>query len=277
VEGYRFSLRGRRVLEEGWMNAYTPYIRFKEFILPDLREGMSIPITKIGYRRRYTKAPKRFNPSSAIKLMEDKGIGTKATRTEIIYTLQKRGYIKGSSFEMTELGFAVAEILNHYCPAILSIELTRELEKDLESINSGELEADKIVQKTIQRLTPILESFKFHEKEIGRHINEALKADSVKIILASCPACNTGKMYINRNNKTGKRFASCTNYKSGCKQTYPLPQRGEIKTTGYRCQSCRAPIIEVQIQGRRLQRFCINYECTNKGDNREEEVINANQ
>jgi DNA topoisomerase-1 len=266
VEGYFFHLRGSRILERGWMIFYAPYIREKEVVLPSLRKGQVIPIVRIGAIRRHTKPPSRFNPSSVLKLMEDGMIGTKATRTDIIDTLFERGYIEGNTIEITELGFAIIETLNRYCPEILSVEMTRDLEQDIELIHTGDISANTVVEKAVDVLNPVLAAFKEKEKLIGVEIDEALKSDALRAsILGSCPVCKSGEIRVIRNKKTGKRFAGCSNYfKDLCSVSYPLPQKGKIQAMGKSCGECGAPIIKVIRKGRRPWHICINPECPTK-------------
>ena len=96
-----------------------------------------MPFAKLRSLERYTKPPARFNPGSLLRLMEDEGLGTKATRTDIVDTLFKRGYVKGSTTEITDLGFTIIENLERYVPDILSVEMTRSLEEDMGRIQRG--------------------------------------------------------------------------------------------------------------------------------------------
>jgi DNA topoisomerase-1 len=264
--GYRFHLKGSRVLKKGWTIFYEPYTRKKEVVLPRLREKQVIPISRIETIRRYTKPPPRFNPSSLLKLMEDKEIGTKATRTDIIDTLLKRGYIEDRNIEVTDLGFTVVETLSRYCPEILSVELTRKLERDLDSIRTGEISADVVVERSKEVLEPVLSVFKEKEELIGSEIDGALRRETQRAnILGKCPDCETGDIRIIRNKKTGKRFAGCSNYFEGlCDASYPLPQMGKIQATGKACPECGVPIIRLVRRGRRPWEFCLDFDCPTK-------------
>jgi DNA topoisomerase-1 len=273
VGGYLFHIIGNGFLERGWLDLYGRYARFKEVPLHSLRKGMIIPITKIGYRKRTTKPPRRYTQISLLRLMEEKGLGTKATRTSIIGTLFKRGYIKNRNIIITPLGFSVIEILRRFCPEILGLVVTRELEQELEEISTGNKKADNIVEETIKSLHPILMDFKKHEDEIGKEITENIRKHMEgkiqKNILGECPTCKTGKIKIIKNRKTGKRFAGCTNYEKGCTQSYPLPQRGTINPTGKVCGTCGAPIVSVNRRNWNPWEICINNKCPTKEKNKD--------
>ncbi len=266
VYGYGFFLKGSQILEQGWRLFYAPYLKEKEVALPALREGLIVPMAKVGSRRRYTKPPSRYNPGSLLKLMEDEGIGTKATRADIMDTLFKRGYLEGNPVRITYLGFKVAETLGRYSPDILSVEMTRRLERDLELIEAGKMAGDRVVREAIEVLDPILREFKEKEGLIGAEMKEAIVEQRRKEeTLSSCPTCGTGEIRVITNPKTGKRFAGCSNYKDGhCSQSYPLPQEGKIKATGKPCPACGAPIVKIIRRGRRPRNLCINLECPSK-------------
>ena len=166
VNGHIFFLIGRKFIEKGWRK-YYPFDTQKEKDLPDLDEGDLIPFTNLSIRRKYSNSPLRFNASRLIGIMEREKIGTKATRTSVIDTLFRRGYITGESIRLTDLGFTVVETLSKFSPEILSVGLTRDLEEKIQCIQSGNLSEDEIYESIINTLKPILKNIKENEYEIG--------------------------------------------------------------------------------------------------------------
>ena len=266
VNGHVFYLRGSRLVEEGWTDVYGPFFRDKGVVLPALKIGRKIPIRKVEAPRNLTKPPSRLNPGSLLALMEREGIGTKATRSDIIDTMFKRGYVDGKEIGVTDLGLTVVEALDRIVPEILSVEMTRKLEEDIEEIRMGETKAEAVVEEAIRVLRPALSEFKLNEKSIGTSINEALLRASRKgVTLGACPVCETGEIRIISSKQTGKRFAGCTNYFQGsCDASYPLPQKGKIQATGRKCSVCGAPRIRVLRRRRRPWDLCINIDCPSK-------------
>ncbi len=167
VNGHTFYLKGDHMIEYGWTMFYQPYFKSKDTPLPEVNIDMVVPITKLSTRRHYTKPPTRFTASSLVRKMEDEGIGTKATRSNIIDTLQRRGYIRGQRIAITELGSNVIEALAEYSPDIIDVQLTKTLEIELENIQSGKGSADKVIEETISNLDAILMRFKEKEADIG--------------------------------------------------------------------------------------------------------------
>ena len=174
VNGHSFYLKGSKTMKKGWLDIYAPYVKDKEITLPALEPGMVIPVAKLSTRRNYTKPPQRFNPSSLLRHMENHEIGTKATRTNIIDTLYRRGYIAGRRITMTDLGLCIVETLEEYCPRILSVEMTRELEESLKEIQVSNKNPEAVIEDVKEALKPILAQFKDKEGEIGAAIVEAV-------------------------------------------------------------------------------------------------------
>jgi DNA topoisomerase-1 len=235
----------------------------QDISLPDIREGQIIDNIRVSAEEKYTIPPPRYNPSTLLRLMEEQGIGTKATRADIIDTLSRRGYVNGEHITITELGLAVIDVLKDYSPQMLSVEMTRRLEHDMDRIQFGDLREEQVLSETIDFLRPVLEKFKGMEKLIGTTLGEALQKIEMKSrTMGACPVCRTGELVIIRSKKTGKRFAGCTNYRNAkCSFSAPLPQRGEIEITGKKCQVCGFPTIIIKTKSRRPWQLCINTKC----------------
>jgi len=263
VNGHRFHLRGRRILKEGWMRFYSPYIRSEEVLLPQLKPGDQIEVLEVIREDRFTSSLPRYNPASLLKKMEQVEIGTKATRADIIETLYKRGYIAEERISVTDLGFDVANVLGKYCPDIISVSFTRNLEKQMEDIQNGNEKMEYVIDRAINQLGPVLEELKKREEEIGQALSEAVKkARMQERIVGDCPVCETGKIMILYSRRTGKRFLGCTNYFNGtCKASFPLPQNGLLKPARRSCRGCSWPVIQVKMKGRRPWTLCFNPRC----------------
>jgi len=266
VNGRRFYLRGRQILKEGWMRFYSPYVRAEEVLLPSLVEGDEIRAVQVIREDRFTKPPPRHNPASLLKKMEEVEIGTKATRADIIETLYGRGYITEERIIVTELGFDVVGVLGKYCPQIVSVSFTRDLEKRMEDIQSGNEKMEHVIDTAVSQLRPILEELKRREGEIGQVLSEAVRKTRMQErIVGGCPTCETGKIMILYSRRTGKRFLGCTNFFKGtCKTSFPLPQNGTLKPARRSCGACGWPTIQVRIKGRRPWTLCFNPNCPSK-------------
>jgi len=266
VNNNAFFLRGRRILKEGWMEFYKPYVRAEEVLLPPIKEGDKVRLRRVIREDKFTCPQSRYNPSSLLKKMEELGIGTKATRADIIQTLYNRGYVKDERIVVTELGFDVIDILGKYAPMVTSAKLTQELESKMEQIQNNRMKREKVLAEVVEQLKPQLEQFKENEEPIGEALTKATKrAKTQQRIVGKCPNCGTGNLMIIYSRKTRKRFIGCSNYFKGiCKTSFPLPQRGSVKPTGNNCKACGWPQVLVWIRGRRPWNLCFNPDCSLK-------------
>jgi len=270
VNGHHFYLRGRRTLKEGWLHFYEPYVRSEEVLLPPIEEGQVINIKRIILEDKFTKPPPRYNPGSLLKRMEEAEIGTKATRADIIQTLYDRKYVRDERMVVTDLGFDVLEVLEKYCPAVVSIKLTKELEERMDKIQVNNEKRENVLIDAVEILKPVVEELKKKEKIIGEQLSDAIKRARVEErTIGACPICNTGKLMILYSRKTSKRFIGCTNYFKGlCKTSFPLPQRGTVRPLGKNCRGCGWPTVLVRIKGRRPWTLCFNPQCPLKEERR---------
>jgi DNA topoisomerase-1 len=267
VNGHSFFLRGRRILKQCWMEYYLPYIRAEEVLLPQIEESDAVRLRRVTREDKFTCPPSRYNPSSLLKRMEELGIGTKATRADIIQTLYNRGYVRDERIVVTELGFDVIDVLDKYAPIVTSAQLTRELEDKMEQIRNNKMKRKTVLDEVVEQLKPQLEHFKENEVTIGEALTHAIqRAQAQERIVGKCPNCGTGNLTIVYSRKTGKRFIGCSNYFKGvCSTSFPLPQRGTVKPTGNSCKACGWPQILVRLKGRRPWNLCFNPDCSKSG------------
>jgi DNA topoisomerase-1 len=266
INGNRFQMNGRSTLEEGWIRFYSPYFKSADVVLPPMEEGQKITLKQMVLEDKFTVPPARYNPSSLLKRMEKEEIGTKATRAGIIQTLNNRKYTRDERIVVTDLGLEVVDVLNEYCPAVVSLELTRKLEERMNAIQQGNETRKNVLQDTIEILKPVTEQLKEKEREIGERLSQALmESRREERVVGVCSACKNGKLVILRSRTSGKRFVGCTNYFEGtCKTSFPLPQRGTVKPTGKTCKSCGCPTVWVWMGGKRPWNLCINPSCPTK-------------
>src|SRR5215213_9162016 len=80
------------VTEEGCLSVY-PYSRRPDEEIPNLSEGDVVQVTGKQILSKETQPPGRYGAARLINVMEDLGLGTKATRPNIIQNLYDRGYV----------------------------------------------------------------------------------------------------------------------------------------------------------------------------------------
>ncbi len=264
VNGNKFVLNGIKTLRPEWIEIYSPYLARDEVILPELKIGQKLEVIKLEMLSKETQPPSRYSQGSIVKELERRDLGTKATRAEILQTLYDRGYVIGKSLQVTKLGEAVALALKEYSPEIVSEDLTKHFEDEMEQVYNGGKKRGDIVDEAKQVLTDILEEFKKNEKKIGGKLLEALvQARDEANRLGTCPKCGNELRIIRA--RTGKYFVGCKGYPN-CKNAYPLPGMAKIQALNKVCGKCGTPMIQVIRRARRPFRMCLDPSCPTKAD-----------
>ena len=261
VKDEPFVTKGTRTTKKGWHELYAPYVKLEEVEMPPVKEKDEVTVKKINLIEDETKPPRRYTHASLIKELEKRGLGTKATRAQIVETLFQRQYVDGESLEATELGIHNIEVLEKYSPKILDEALTRHFEEEMEEIRGGKKSKDSVLSEARDILTEILDEFRSKEKEIGEELKKAFTQTRTALTtVGKCPNCEEGMLAIRRG-RFG-RFIACDKYPE-CKTTFNLPKTGTVQVTEKICKECGYPIIRIR-KGKRLQEVCINPKCPTK-------------
>ena len=208
-----------------------------------------------------TKPPKRYTHASLIKELKKRGLGTKATRAQIVETLFQINYVDGESLAATELGIHNIEVLEKYCPKILDEALTKHFEEEMEEIREEKKKKEKVLAEARDILTEICAEFKSKEKDIGEELKKAFTETRTALTtVGKCPKCKEGMLAI-RSGRFG-RFIACDKYPE-CKTTFTLPRGGTVQVTEKVCEVCGYPKIKIK-RGKIPQEVCINPECPAK-------------
>ncbi|MEA3255865.1 MAG: DNA topoisomerase I [Candidatus Altiarchaeota archaeon] len=253
-----FIAKGTRTVDKGWHVLYGRYVKFEEQELPLVVEGEILGVEDIIVHEKETKPPKRYTPASIIREMEKRNIGTKATRSQIVDILFRRGYVTGKAIEVTPLGLNVIDTMEKYCPDVLSEKLTRKFEREMEEIQKGRLSSEKVIEEGRETITHISMEFKGNESKIGEALATSVKSMKAagKASLGDCLKCD-GSLVL-RKSKLGQ-FIGCSNYPK-CTFTMSLP-KGKITVSG-KCKQCDYMILKVG--GKKFWSFCINPKCPSK-------------
>ncbi len=174
IKNRRFKVVGKKRIWMGW-TLYYPYSAPEEKPLPPYNEGEKVKV-RCTAKVQYTKPPERFTKAKMVKWMEKVGIGTEATRARIVETLFKRGYLKSinNKVYVTDLGMGVALVLSKYFPEIVSVELTRKFEEEMEKIRMGKKKREEVVNEAKKVLMYLMSKYKPHLSEVGKKLAQAL-------------------------------------------------------------------------------------------------------
>jgi DNA topoisomerase-1 len=271
VDNLLFNTKGMAIVNQGWMNVYSSGLKEKELV--DMNGKVTVKNVQI--EEKYTHPPHRYTPASILSELEKKNLGTKATRASILETLYDRGYIKEKSIEATSLGISLIETLNHNCPIIIDEKLTRDIEKEMDSIRGSKspLENEKkILKKTEETIHKIGEQFDKNKIQIGKELIDATtklwEEEKKQGEIGQCPICNKGQLAIKYGKKFSRYFIACNNYPE-CKTTYSLPPNGFMKNANKICEQCGFPMIMSIKKGKRPWIFCFNPQCPSRKEREE--------
>jgi DNA topoisomerase-1 len=257
-----FVARGTRTIDKGWHVFYEPYVKIEEIELPKVEKDDEVKVKKITMHDKETQPPKRYTPASIIKELEKKGLGTKATRSEIVDTLFRRGYVDGKAIIATKLGIRTIDTLQKHSPKIIDEELTRHFEEEMEKIREKKIKGKEVLEDAKGALTKIIADFKKNELKIGKELLAAnIETRDELNYLGKCPNCKKGDLQMRRG-KYGL-FIACNKYPK-CKTTFKLPSNALIKPAKKDCEVCKMPMVLAIKKGKRPREFCINPECKSK-------------
>ena len=104
-----------------------------------------------------TRPPRRLTESDLLKLMEENGIGTDATRASFPKLIVDRGYAvkRGKVFRPTELGLSLIEVLESIDPKLVTPETRKRIEELMAMIESGEMTYEEALEKAVQEYKPL--------------------------------------------------------------------------------------------------------------------------
>jgi len=206
-------------------------------------------------------------------------------------TLFDRGYIKGKSIEATKLGISLIDSLEKHSPIIIDQKLTRDFERQMESIQTSKKElkskSEKIVKDAEKNLKEIEKQFRKQEDKIGKElmdsVNHIRDKERQENTLTKCPKCGEGNLRIMYNKASKRYFIACSAYPK-CMNTYTLPPYGLMKPsiveidrekTNEKCPECGFPLMLAIKKGKRPWKFCFNPECPTR--KQQEEYKNNHQ
>jgi DNA topoisomerase I len=159
---------------------------------------------------------------------------------------------------------AVVDSLEKSAPKILSAEMTREFEREMDGITGGAEKRRAVIDRAKAFLVETLEGYRAHELEVGQELLKGLQVTQrEREELGPCNLCGK-QLKIIFNPRTRKKFVGCSGYPE-CKNAFPLAS-GLIEPTEKLCEFCKTPIIKVVRAGKRPFLMCLKPDCESKKD-----------
>ena len=201
-EDYVFHTSGKSVVKDGWKLFETAFLsnfktleeNAKEKKLPELKEGMSFDISGTRVTEHQTSPPSHFTEDTLLSFMERagseelsadverKGLGTPATRADVIEKLVRDGLVQRDRKYLLPTDDA-EKLLLILPDSMKSPKLTADWENALMLVAKGELEEDTFLRGIEAMVNEMIES------------NSEPKAEYRKFfvreqdMLGDCPKC----------------------------------------------------------------------------------------
>ncbi|NGP58430.1 DNA topoisomerase III [Paenibacillus thiaminolyticus] len=228
--GEQLHAKGKTVIDNGWKKAYENDWELAddeddadeagraEQRLPSLAQGQRLQAKRVLTRRGRTKPPARYTEATLLTQMEKYGLGTPATRADIIEKLVSSDTIErqGSSLQPTGKG---TQLINLVSEQLRSPELTAQWERELEQIARGSAQTSAFMTDIRKMTEQLVSEVKRSQAEYKPH----------NLTSSHCPEC--GSRLMERKGKRGK-WLVCSN--KSCEY-----RRSEEKNlSNRRCPQC---------------------------------------
>lgn len=237
-----FSAKGKIVKAKGWRGIYSANESFedegddeeRDQTLPDVRQGEKLSVQTARLIAAKTKPPARFTEATLLSAMEHpgktigdeklrevieaaSGLGTPATRAEIIDKLFKSFYLERNGKEIYPTSKGI-QLIGLVPPELKSAELTAKWEQQLTEISKG---------KAISQ--PFISGIRDYASKLVRAVlgsEQTYHHDNLTRV--KCPEC--GKFLLQVKGKRGEMYV-CQDRECGYRQSIS-------QTSNARCPNC---------------------------------------
>ncbi len=255
--GETLTARGRRVLEEGWHAAYGSLLPEDEEDeeersqnLPELRQGDSLRFREVKVTEGKTSPPARYTEAALLTAMEhpsaqgeDKrtleetgGLGTPATRADIIEKLLSAAYVErtGKSLCPTSKGIQLMDLVPQELRSPL---MTARWENRLSAIAAGKEAPEPFLREMRDYAARLVTEVKASRGSY-RHDNATKER---------CPDC--GQFLLSVTGKKGNKMLVCPDRNCGYRKSLSV-------VTNARCPNCHKKL-ELRGEGDKRMFTCV--------------------
>ncbi|MEW4372845.1 DNA topoisomerase III [Paenibacillus kandeliae] len=235
--GQTFQAKGVTVKDSGWRTVYGDQWEDDEDeetnesasggehhssqhtqTLPELKQGDTLMIRRTMVQQGRTLPPKRYTEAALLSRMEKHGLGTPATRADIIEKLVSSDTIErqGNQLHPTGKGTQLIELVS---PELRTPELTARWEQELEKIARGQGKPGPFLQGIREMAVALVHGVQANEVEYKPH----------NVSHSHCPDCGT--RMLEKKGKRGK-FLVCPAADCGYRRS------NEKQLSNRRCPQC---------------------------------------
>lgn len=247
-----FKATGNVPKNQGWKVLFSDYKTEKqeeETTLPLVEVGQSIN-SNLAPDQKTTTPPVPFTEGTLITAMktagktlddeeaqailkDNEGIGTEATRANVLDVLKKRGYLltEKNKLHVSQQGITLCKAVELE-PLLTSPEMTAKWEKALKQISAKERTQENFLEQIKKFVSKIIHDVPTQMKHSDSLTSQVASQKDTEqqaeldAQIGVCPICKTGKIV-----DKGK-FYGCTNYKATDPCTFSLPKKWSEKALG---------------------------------------------
>ncbi len=258
IGGETFTAKGKHVISQGWKAAYNRSFQLEEDEeeqsqnLPEFSQGQKLQVESVVLKPGKTSPPARYTEATLLSAMEHpsgqvsdqnlsrileetSGLGTPATRADIIEKLFSTFYVerRGRELVPTSKGMQLVELAPE---ELRSAALTAKWEDQLSDIAKGKVRDTEFVDQMRKYATELVTEVKA-SNQTYRHDNQTR---------TPCPDC--GKYLLRVKGKRGEMLV-CPDRACGYR-------RSLTQTTNARCPNCHKKM-ELRGEGEKQMFACV--------------------
>ena len=194
VAGFPFKATGRQPIDLGWRAAFPEWTPAEEKgddaqLLPVMKNGDTTQLQNPKVENKETRPPPRYNEGTLIEAMQNawrfvedehlrdrlkeaKGIGTPATRAEVIGGLKRQNFLvaQGKNIVPTETGLKLFSALKEADPALVDPGVTAQLECLLDDVVTGKQQMVSAIDAVCDVAERIIGKLKSCAHGVGRQL-----------------------------------------------------------------------------------------------------------
>ncbi|MDF1509624.1 DNA topoisomerase 3 [Robertmurraya sp. DFI.2.37] len=218
VNGETFTANETVIIDLGFKKLTQKETSTDIKTLGAIAKGQSFTVQSVNLEKKLTEPPARYSEADVLTQMEKYGLGTPATRAEIIERLIQTEVVerKNGRFFTTAKGKQLIDIVNE---ELKSPELTAKWEKELEAISKGKSNPKQFKQNIRKQTEQLISEIKKSNQKYKAH----------NLTGSKCPEC--GSFLKERTTKEGKMLV-CSSL--DCRYR----KRKDPKLSNRRCPSC---------------------------------------
>jgi DNA topoisomerase III len=215
----QLSLRETNIVNLGFKKVLTKEVATSEGKKFNFEVGKKYPIRSVQVSKGLTEPPSRFTEADLLGRMEKFGLGTPATRADLIERIIETEVVERQNGKLfpTPKGKQLFELVND---ELKSPDLTAKWEQQLEQISKGKASPKEFLQNIRKQTEKLVGEIKGSNKTYKAH----------NLTGSKCPECES--FLKERNTKDGKILV-CSSHECSYRR------RKDPKLSNRRCPQCR--------------------------------------